>query len=129
MPCSIGTNVIVCGPPGVYMRRVIHCPACNRRHRFVVSWDGAWYGSTYYGLCGDAWQDGEMAPRPFERGWRREAQVRAAEMWKYAASPEGFRRYQVADRSLATAKNDRQVTKAIRKRAAAMELIRRERAS
>lgn len=127
--CRVGTNVIVCGPPGVYRRAILDCPACDRRHRFVISWDGAWYGQTYYGSCGDKWQDGEMYPRPFQRGWRQKAQADFRRRWDYAASRPLFERYVTADRGTALARSDRQAIKAFRKRAVAAELIRRERAS
>lgn len=127
MTCRIGTNVIACGPPGVYRRAILRCGPCDRRHRFVISWDGAWYGETLHGACGDRWQDGEMAPRPFERGWRKEAQEKFRARWEHAASIELYDRYRMADRSTALAKSNRQVIKAFRKRAVVAELIRRER--
>ena len=118
---------MVCGPPpGVYHRRILHCPVCERSRRHIIQWDGAWYGSTIYCACGDRWQDGEMAPRPFERGWRKKAQERFCAMWDNAASREAYDRYVSADRSFAMSRNWR---KAARKRAVALELIRRERAA
>jgi hypothetical protein len=118
---------MVCGPPpGVYRRRIMHCPACERRRRFVERWDGAWYGSTLYCACGDYFQEDWMGTRPFERGWRKKAQERFRVMWDNAASSENYERYVRADQSFATSRNWR---KADRKRAVALELIRRERAA
>lgn len=107
MPCEIGTNVIVCGPPrGVYYRSIGSCPACERRHRFITRWDGAWYGTTEYGSCGDRWQDGEMAPRPFERGWRKEAQEHFRAMWDNAAPRSLYNAYVRADCNMAIGRDD-----------------------
>lgn len=128
MTCHIGTNVIACGPPGVYRRAIRSCPVCERRHRFVISWDGAWYGETLYGSCGDHWQDGELGSRPFRKGWRKEAQVAFRNRWANTASPEAYDRYVRADCSLAVRRSSpRSERKAIRKRVVAYELIRRER--
>jgi hypothetical protein len=60
------------------------CPTCKRKTR---KWGEL---EAYFGwfvtctVCGEAWQDGEMLPRPFERGWR----ARQAEWARrlYAAS-------------------------------------------
>lgn len=127
MVCRNPGGVMVCGPPpGVYRRRILYCPVCERRRRFIERWDGAWYGTTQYCACGDRWQDGELAPRPFERGWRKEAQDHFRAMWDNAASGANYDRYVRADQSFALSRNWR---KADRKRAFALELIRRERAS
>lgn len=98
MTCRVlGGGVIVCGLPGVYRRSVGYCPVCDRRHGFVISWGGAWYGSTHYGSCGDRWQDGEMAPRPFERGWRKRAREHFSDLWRHAASRDLYDAYVRAD--------------------------------
>ena len=129
---NLGGGVIVCGPPaGVYMRRILSCGVCQRRHRFVVQWDGAWYGYTLFGACGDKWADGEMYPRPFKRGWRKKAQARFRAMWDNAATRESFERYVRADRAMygPEVQSFRQERKAARRLAVAHELIRRERAA
>lgn len=130
MTCHIGPGAIICGPPhGVYRRMIRYCPVCERRRRFIVRWDGAWYGTTLHCACGDSWQDGELLERPFQRGWRKKEQERFRAMWDNAASVEAYNRYVRADDSFATARTDRQAIKAARKRAVALELIRRERAA
>lgn len=129
MVCRNLGGVIACGPPGIYCRRVLYCPECNRRHRFVISWDGAWYGTTSYGACGDRWQDGECAPRPFEQSWRKKAQAHFREMWKYAAPRDLYDAYRRADCDAAVARGERRWRKAIRKRQVIAEMIRRGRAA
>ena len=78
MPClpirdAATTEVVgwLCRPTITARRvRILRCPTCARRRRM---W--AWF-QEYYGwhitclTCGDAWQDGEMCPRSFARGWR-----------------------------------------------------------
>lgn len=104
MPCESFGNVIICGPPrGVYKRTEFDCPECDTRHDAVVTWDGAWYGTTLYGSCGDRWQDGERAPRPFERYWRRDAAARFQAMWDNAAPADLWDEYVQADCDMATA--------------------------
>lgn len=125
-------SVIICGPPrGVYRRSILHCYECDRRHRFIVRWDGAWYGTTEYGSCGDSWQDGILSSRPFRRGWRKEAQRQFRAMWANAASPEAYERYTHADRAMygPHVRSVRQERKAIRRLQIAHELIRRERSA
>ena len=96
--CEVGTNVIACGPPrGVYHRRIQDCPECKRRHRFVIRWDGAWYGTTDYGSCGDYWQEDWRGPRPARRGWRKEAQEQFRAMWDNAAPRDLYDAYVNAD--------------------------------
>ncbi|PXX41134.1 hypothetical protein NA66_1001744 [Burkholderia pyrrocinia] len=47
------------------------CPTCQRMRRMFVSYY-EWYGARMICAgCGDQWDDGEMCPRPFERGWRK----------------------------------------------------------
>jgi hypothetical protein len=78
-----GQTFTVCGPPqGIVRRSVQHCPTCQRRRRFVVRWGGAWHGSSVTCCaCGDSWADGERYPRPFRRGWRKDATARARAAW------------------------------------------------
>ena len=52
---------------------VNHCPTCERPRRMLVK-HYEWYGTDWTCAgCGDSWQDGEMAERPFAPGWRRKA--------------------------------------------------------
>ncbi|MGZ4519732.1 MAG: hypothetical protein ACXVXW_04855 [Mycobacteriaceae bacterium] len=123
MTCKNYGGVIACGPPpGVYKRRVISCPVCERTHRFIVRWDGAWYGTTLYGSCGDTWMDGEMCPRPFVKGWRNKAQAEFRAMWDSAAPAALYARYVSADCDFAIADDD-ELTKAADEREAAHEAI------
>lgn len=131
MVCRNLGGVIACGPPpGVYRRAIEFCPECDRRHRFVIRWDGAWYGTTDYGSCGDYWQEDWRGPRPFERGWRAKAQEHFRRLWDGACSREAYDRYVRADVSVYSPhiKSRRQERKAFRRVAIAAELIRRERA-
>ena len=51
----------------------VHCPTCNRR-TFSAAFFTEWYGWDETCLrCGDSWQDGEMAPRPFAPRWRKKS--------------------------------------------------------
>jgi hypothetical protein len=122
-PCENVGGVIICGPPaGVYTRRVLACPECDRRHRFVVQWDGAWYGTTLYGACGDKWADCEMYPRPFQKGWRTKAQERFRAMWDNAAPADLYERYVRADRDFSIGSDD-EWEKAAEERSAAHAAI------
>jgi len=50
----------------------LHCPTCGEKAD-AFEWFQEWYGWHSTCLkCGDQWQDGELCPRPFRRGWRRE---------------------------------------------------------
>lgn len=125
MVCYAGTNVIACGPPsGVYHRRMLHCFECKRRHRFVVRWDGAWYGTTEYGSCGDYWQEGWRGPRPARRGWREDAKARFRAMWDNAAPRDLYEAYVSADIKTAVARENDEVMAAFDERDAALEAIR-----
>lgn len=125
MTCrNLGGGVIACGPPpGVYTRMMRHCPECNRRHRFIEHWDGAWYGTTLYGGCGDMWQDGEPWQRPFEKGWRKKAQERFRAMWQHAAPRDLYDAYIEADVRIATTQDDAEFDAACVARAAAQRAI------
>jgi hypothetical protein len=100
---------------------------CERRHRFVIRWDGAWYGTTDYGSCGDSWQEDWMRPRPFERGWRKKAQAEFRAMWDHAAPRNLYEQYVRADREMYApwVRSRRQERKVLRRLAVAHELIRR----
>jgi hypothetical protein len=81
----------MCCPSSIAVRRIAHCPTCNRRRRFAAV-DQLWYGPTWTCLgCGDRWCDGERLERPFRRGWRVESRRQARETWEQAVragSPE-----------------------------------------
>lgn len=107
MPCETYGNVIICGPPrGVYRQTEMDCPECDARHGAVLQWDGAWYGTTTYGSCGDRWQDGYRAPRPFARYWRRDAQKHFQAMWDNAAPADLYEEYVRADCDMACSGDD-----------------------
>ena len=56
------------------------CPTC-KKSRFMVLYFEEWYGASLTCLkCGESWCGGEMRPRPFQRGWRKEA-VRHIKEW------------------------------------------------
>ena len=124
MVCEFGTNIVACGPPrGVYHRALLNCPECKRRHRFVIRWDGAWCGTTDYGSCGDWWQEGFRADRPFQRGWREEARAKFRAMWDNAAPRNLYNAYVNADCRMAIAGDD-DWEQAADDRAAALAAIR-----
>lgn len=86
MTCtSPAPGVIVCFASDRFLRKAIRrCPVCECMTEMVERHE-AWYGtSTYCCKCGDRWSDGELGPRPFRRGWRREAVQRHREMWDRA---------------------------------------------
>ena len=58
-------------PKGESFSVVNHCPTCDRMRRMAgVAYE--WYGTTLTCAgCGEEWQDGERAERPFFPGWRR----------------------------------------------------------
>lgn len=71
-------------PASINIRRVMHCPTCDRRRRFSA-FDQLWYGPTWTCLgCGDSWSDGMRLERPFRPRWRTEARRRAADRWTNA---------------------------------------------
>ena len=84
--CVIAPGVIICTGRGFAWRSVRYCPTCHRRRRFVMR-EEIWYGfgCTCVG-CGDSWQDAELLPRPFRRGWRREAITKAKSAWMAAGT-------------------------------------------
>ena len=59
-------------PPVMENRRSRrHCPTCKRRTTFAC-FLYQWYGWDVTCLaCGENWQDGEHAERPFAPGWRK----------------------------------------------------------
>lgn len=80
-------SVHVCVARSQDFRRVLPCPTCKRRRRFIEN-DAIWYGVTFTCCgCGYAWgEDGRME-RPFRRGWRAEAVAAARRRWPTAWSP------------------------------------------
>lgn len=58
------------------------CPTCKSKQEFLCEFEN-WYGWTTTCLnCGDRWQDGELCPRPFFRGWRKQSVRHALEKVK-----------------------------------------------
>ena len=52
---------------------IYNCPTCKKRTRFFCTYQ-EWYGWRDTCLsCGEQWnEEGEMAERPFCRGWRQD---------------------------------------------------------
>lgn len=76
----------ICRPDEFLIRRILHCPNCQRRRRFAVR-EAAWYGFTATCCaCGDSWSDGERQMRPTRRGWRAEASAAARRTWAAAGT-------------------------------------------
>lgn len=74
-------GIIVCTAARYTVRRVMRCATCKTRRRMVWH-DEVWYGSTLVCChCGERWQDGERAPRPVRRGWRKESATKATTAW------------------------------------------------
>ena len=71
MPCLSNGTLTVCTPTWEEVRQpVIRCFNCKQPRRCLATFQ-EWYGWTITCLtCGDRWQDGEILPRPFARGWR-----------------------------------------------------------
>jgi hypothetical protein len=82
--CQVYDNLVICAPHGATFRTIRYCPTCKTRRRMVESWY-VWYGPhASCTVCGDSWSDGERQPRPFARGWRKEAVAHAKR--EYAAA-------------------------------------------
>lgn len=76
----------ICGGYGVLQRTIRECPTEGVPARMVDAF-APWYGWTNYCTgCGDRWQDGERAERPFARGWRKEWIATAEAMYSHALS-------------------------------------------
>lgn len=88
MSCTeVQPGVIVCRYDTWPIRRVLKCPVCHQRRRVIGRDRGAWYDVLWTCCgCGDSWADGELLPRPFRRGWRKEAIADARRRW-LAAGP------------------------------------------
>lgn len=79
--------IFICGPSRTLdRRRILKCPVENRRRRMVVNYGGYWGSTVYCCGCGDSWSEGELNPRPFRPGWRKESIARAKERWQAAPS-------------------------------------------
>jgi hypothetical protein len=65
----------------VVIRR-IGCPTC-KRIRFMVIAHAPWLGTDVTCLrCGEHWQDGVRADRPFKRGWRKTSIKAAKDLYR-----------------------------------------------
>lgn len=72
-------------------KRRKRCPTCRVRRTFVC-FAYAWYGWHVTCLgCGDAWQDGEMMPRPFAPRWREKSIASARGHWDHHQSGPAVR--------------------------------------
>lgn len=125
MPCTVVGSAIMCGPPrGVYKRIRRHCWTCDTETDQVQTWDGAWYGTTQYcTVCGDIWQDGERAERPFYRYWKRDRLAAAQRMLDHAIPEKLWERYADADVRMAVHSRKRDIDRAIVARDKAMAAI------
>ena len=90
--CTFLDSVTLCSGGGAYERGMRACPECgNENARTLTEWPNfyIYLPGTDLCECGDRWWPGEgRAPRPFRRGWRKEAQQRFERLWNQAA-PEG----------------------------------------
>lgn len=91
VPVSPTATALVCMPSTFFVRAMRKCPTCEKRRRMVGA-DQFWYGTKWTCLgCGDAWDDGELCPRPFKRAWRKAAMAKAEKDWKRAGSRDEHR--------------------------------------
>lgn len=68
--------------PDAFGIRRHHCPTCKRR-TFMVWRHTPWYGSDDTCLrCGEEWQDGERAERPFAPRWRERNKAAARKLYR-----------------------------------------------
>jgi hypothetical protein len=73
--------VVVCAPDTYLLRRILRCPTCRTKRRFVGK-DAPWYGPRWTCCgCGDSFGDGERLQRPARRGWRKQAVAEAKRLW------------------------------------------------
>ena len=63
-------EIHICSPKLMsWSVRRFKCPNCGKRKMLFEYCE--WYGASVGCLhCGDQWNDGELSPRPFARGWR-----------------------------------------------------------
>jgi hypothetical protein len=60
---------------------MLHCPIDGRITECVVT-VYVWYDPTVQcARCGESWSGGQMAERPFARGWRAKQQRRVRALW------------------------------------------------
>lgn len=93
MSAETRPRVIVCGGTVVQLRVPGQCQGlCAKPDaRRLVAYDAnPYYDPTVTCECGDSWSGGQLAERPFRRGWRKAAQARFEADWEKAA-PEGSR--------------------------------------
>jgi hypothetical protein len=86
MPCyEIAPGVKVNMADDRFLRkRIQRCPIDECMTEMAVRYE-AYYGvTTYCCKCGDWWQDGELCPRPFARGWRKAQAKRFRRFWDQA---------------------------------------------
>lgn len=92
-----GAVAVICGGGGVDRREILRCPIDECMTEVVVHYSSSpYYGPICYCTkCGEYWSDGELAPRPFARGWRRKAQAKARKRWAEATygPPPDYRAY------------------------------------
>lgn len=80
------STVIICRANRYPIRRILRCPTCKTKRRMLAH-DEVWYGTTVTCChCGDHWQDGELYPRPSQRGWRKDAARKATTEWLAAGA-------------------------------------------
>ncbi len=86
MPCvQFAPGVIVTMASNQFLRKTIRrCPICECMTEMVDRHEARYGVSTYCCKCGDSWQDGELYPRPFARGWRTKAVRRHRTLWDEA---------------------------------------------
>jgi len=78
------TAVHICRPASVTQRRVLRCPTCQQRRRFVEELY-VWYDSYLTCVaCGDAWSGRQRMLRPAAKEWRAGATVLARYKWASA---------------------------------------------
>jgi len=83
MPCDVyADGLTICRAPTAARRRILACPICKKRTRFIETFGGLWYAPVLTCCrCGDSWSDGDLGYRPFARGWRKDAIRKAQEVW------------------------------------------------
>ena len=82
MPCYTSGNIHICAPSPIACSRMIkHCPTCDRRRRMVSEMYEIHGMDVMCCGCGERWQDGEMAERPFSPGWRKRNIAQAKRRW------------------------------------------------
>lgn len=83
-PCHPAPVLHVCSPTTFTFKRVLLCPNCQRRRRFVVE-RAVWYDPIFTCChCGDAYCAEGRMPRPFAPGWRQRSSGRARRKWAEA---------------------------------------------